>query len=827
MNPLAPLLLAIAAPLQEDTSRPLTVPEAGFSFDVPADGWSADRRDGNSFVAQPDGSGGRVGITIYWLPLEDGIDAEAASERTILSTRSRSEAGAVERLVSTEIDGRPAAGFDLEWETEAVGQVRIRQRHVVGDDLRYVVQSHAPIDSWGQYEGGLERIVASFRMTEVVASDEERIGALAQRCGSEIDWEPDWQAAAARAVADERPILVVLRSYPGFDLPDTTRYGTFMDEEVIALVGARVVPVRLSAHQPSPLRDPAVYGLSPTTFGVALILCEADGTVVADTPRTEPEAVHLWLRTALTSTRTQDVARPEDPVAAARFALDRGELERAEASLSKVRRKTATGELLRARLALVRRDGAAAMEALASAEQIDPATAGEVACMRAEVLLRDRRFDEARDALAASAQSESVDPRALFLASQAEAGSAGIDAARPLRERLAREFPESRWGWLAAAYLELEPILRASEDRKPLGWPREEVLDLVLEPVRAPLPARSAKRAEAEAVAWLLAHQRSDGSWPSPTEFSRPDETPPELIATAINALATRALLQRGARYERAASRGLAFLIRMDALRRADPPPVLYMDYTAWAAWAQLELVADALEAGVDDEEALRRWGAHLVQDLETRVRANGGWSYYVSGDAAGEQRVEQSISFTTAAVAVGLCRASAVGIEVPEGLVDGALDCLEEMRGDDGLFAYMLRYPGGAQTRSAAPGAAGRGPACELALFRGGRVPAERLEGALALFDQNAWALAGEVGKALMHAGADSQGCHYPFFDYLMAARAARATGGRVLSEHRAKILELVLDARLADGSFQDTPILGRPFGTAAALLTLAALKD
>jgi hypothetical protein len=74
-----------------------------------------------------------------------------------------------------------------------------------------------------------------------------------------------------------------------------------------------------------------------------------------------------------------------------------------------------------------------------------------------------------------------------------------------------------------------------------------------------------------------------------------------------------------------------------------------------------------------------------------------------------------------------------------------------------------------------------------------------------------------------LMHAGPQGQGCHYLLFDLGHAALAqVRLPADR---ETRARLTALILDCAQADGSFLDTPILGRPFGTAMALLALDAL--
>ena len=75
------------------------------------------------------------------------------------------------------------------------------------------------------------------------------------------------------------------------------------------------------------------------------------------------------------------------------------------------------------------------------------------------------------------------------------------------------------------------------------------------------------------------------------------------------------------------------------------------------------------------------------------------------------------------------------------------------------------------------------------------------------------------------MHAGADTQGCHYPLFDYMMAARAVSKLPAAQQERYRVVLMDLLMGTRLEDGSFQDTPIMGRAYGTSATLLSLQAL--
>jgi len=185
-----------------------------------------------------------------------------------------------------------------------------------------------------------------------------------------------------------------------------------------------------------------------------------------------------------------------------------------------------------------------------------------------------------------------------------------------------------------------------------------------------------------------------------------------------------------------------------------------------------------------------------------------------------------QSISFVTAAGVLALARAREAGFEVTGEVLDPAVEALLAMRGDDGLFAYFLYHATGqALPGGAAPGAVGRGPGCELALLHVGGSDAERLAGAVDRFLAHAPLFEAEQGKVLMHAGPDGQGCHYLLFDAAHAALALAKVG--VEPGPRVRLLEMLATCRQGDGSFIDTPLIGRAYGTAMALLALDALGD
>ena len=834
------LVLVIAAgPQEQDPSGTQEFPEGGFEISAPGEDWVVEdgqRTDEGYRVIVRRGAPG-AGIVLGVLTADVGpeIGAQEARDAAVRSLAARATYIEHDLLAERTIDGLEASGVDVRFGLEGGGEVRSRLWYVVSDGQAWLLSAQGPADRWGETAEALRALAASFGRIERAPADPrlDRIAALAARCGSELAWAANWQEASDRARSEGRHVLVVVRSYRGFDLPDAMRTTTFMDEDLVALLRSEVVPLRLEDGMDAPMREAAVYGMGPSTFGRALLLCDPDGNVLADTPRYRPALVLRWLWSELENHPAPGRrAVPEDALAAALARARRGdrsvlgELRDMAPGLTGEARVRASVVLGRA--AILFAEPRIALWCLDWGIAADMEGAVEARCLKASVLVAEGDLAGAREALAPALEREGDPefPRALHVASALDQLAGGLASARPRRERLVDEFPDSRWAWLAAAVLENEELLAASKRKPRIAWPDPDLLELATEAARAPYEPDDSGAVRPAAVEWLIGARTEDAGWPSLDEIGRSETELPGLITCAVDAIAARTLLPEGEGGRAAAESALSHLLEVDARRRGADEPAVYMDYTAWAAWAQLELVAAALEAGAGEADELRSLGGRLVGDLEARVRKNGGWSYYLSGSADGADAPEQSISFTTAAAIIGLHRARSAGIAVPDELVEGALDCLEAMRSEAGFFAYMLHHPSGVAQHGAPIGAAGRGPACELALFLGGRSSPERLGRSLDLFVLHADGLAGEVGKALMHAGEGAVGCHYPFFDYLMAARATLNLRDEDRSRYALVLEELVLRARLEDGSFQDTPLLGPVFGTAAAIETLRHLR-
>jgi len=831
---LAATLLAFPAAAASADGGEFVSETWGFAVERPGEGWAIVEEGGNAtadFTLKifPAGTKGEVIAQVQVKRAADADPARAlADARGVISGKSEYSG---EEVLEERLAGRAAPGIRVRYQSPQ-GEFRIEQVYLAEGGLRYVIQTHAPSREFSSRAQAFRKVKDSFRFVPLsgAAAAERDLRDLAGRCGSELEWASDWKSASNRAKREKKPVVVAVRSYPGFAISDELKTSTFMDPDVVALVRARFVPLRFSLSDDAPFKDQTNYGMSGTTFGQALLAVSPEGRVLLETPAVHPAAAYPFLLEALALDPELSGGPPPSGAPAlerARCHADRGEFDRAEALLAKD--PSSSARLLRATILRRQRRGEEALAEIALArEALGDGPSADADRAEAVIQLRLGRDEWARQALERVLAGVPDDPEALYLAGILDLRAKGADAARATWARLLERSPGSRWAWKAAADL--------SSTRLDLGmrirteWPAADVLASLRSVRKAPARRSEVARAEREAVDFLVRSQRADGSWVGLSVLESDGGQRPDALRDGVTAIAGASLLGRagengGARP--AAERAIAFLLASREKARLAPDAPLFMDYTVWSDAFTLALLTDAIAARAGDEDRLRAAAAEIVGDLERKRKKSGGWSYYVSGDVTkGSTVADHSMSFVTAAVVLSLVGAKERGVAVPEAVLSGGLDLLERARRPDGPFEYMVfhgatRPPAG----GGRAGAAGRGPVCELALLEGGRGTKERVRDALDVFVEEKDWLARELGKALMHAGPEGQGCHYLMFDYAFAARAQRETLRSGRGKTGDAILDLVLAARREDGSFLDTAILGPAYGTAMALVALKEL--
>lgn len=750
---------------------------------------------------------GEISFSVYLGDATPGMTADLLCAANEARWRTRAAGPVAHATVRAAGGDAPA----LTCEVDAPGgRVRLRQVYVVREGDVALLQCQAPAAQFDAQEAAFAAMLASFEFLGADASrdDARRIRMLAARCGNEVPRARTWAEAASRAGRDHRLVLVVFELYRGLPVAPYSDTTAFMDEDVVALCDKRLVVLPWNDQMTAPFTAASAYGLGPHTFGTGALVATPEGEVVGSIGVLEPVLLDAMLRSVLAAHPEATgpfVPDPKDALAAFR----RGELDRAETLLAKP--ATADEWLLRA--ALMRRlrradDALAALDAALAAG----ADAARVAADRGLVLLRAARIPEAVESLRKAGDL----PAAKYWLAIARALREGVEPVRADLVALTAADPPDRWSLRAAAVLAGRGVLTGAES---VAWPDTYVLDAAAPQAAEPLGPDDVVRARTDAVTYLLATQRPDGTWPSPLAFT-PDPTAQTTVA--VTAIAGAALLPfRGRRdVDGAVARAVEAVLRA-CPRMAAARPGLF-DYTVWAQIFSLRfLLAVETDAPVREAARLRVAAGGLANALSGMRQPSGGWSYIrLEGTGA---PADNSISFLTAVAWLALREAKDHGLVVPDEVLDGGAALLASLRRPDGTWAYQTASPGITDPAEAAL----RGPLCALALRRAGRSEGlGDLEASLAAVAARFDASLLESGKSLCHTAPEGTAAYYLLYGYRFAAEALRELPAGAAAPARRALLAQVLRFRRADGSFADFPPIGPAYGTAMALEALRFLQ-
>lgn len=828
---LLPFLFALLTPPASAEGEIIEDRTRGFRIELP-DGWTqVSGQDGIVWQLNlvPPGGEGTTRLAVLVAPEATLGAPEAAREKSEAAVAADAQYSNVRRLTGA-IAGREVPALRVDANVGGA-ELLVEQLYVAEHGNVFVLQSLAPVAS---FEKSAKDFAAVWSTFEFLALDDElqakrSLEALAARCGSEVHWAATWEEAAARAREEARPILVHARFYSGFAISDEVKNGFFMDPTIIELVNARYVPFEIGPGVSVPFADHALYGLSGTTLGAAALIVDAEGHVVHE--------AHFptlaFLRDSLAALSESELSMPEGLTRAeqATFFFHRG-LDRRAARLLEDPRN-APEFLQRARMHARLLRGAEALSDLDAARKAEECASVRVAIdvEEANVRLGLREPERARTLLEGILERDGEDPLALeaaFRLGRLRHSLGDREGAEALWKPLIADHPESRWAWAAAATITATGY--ALDRPLELGWPGEGEAELMAPPTREPLEVKQARAAEEAALAYILDRQRGDGSWFSGVEYATRESDPAHDFQLAAAAICAQSLLPYRDRdgATDAVERALDWLLPAYETHRTTEMPASFMDYSVWSRAYVLWFLADCVDAGVRDAKTLRPVAERLIADLLAQQKPGGGWSYYLSRDLAQPSApTQQAMSFTTAADVLALLRAREVGFEVPEEMLARSLDCLEGMRNDNGTYAYM-RAPGSndGSAGDGRPGAAGRGPVCALALYRGGRGSLDEIRAALEIYVEHRAGLSKEACKVLMHTGPGAQGSHYVLFDYATIGVAIAELPRKERIRYRDAVLEELLKTHCAGGGFQGSPVVGEASGTGLALIAFAALR-
>jgi len=335
-------------------------------------------------------------------------------------------------------------------------------------------------------------------------------------------------------------------------------------------------------------------------------------------------------------------------------------------------------------------------------------------------------------------------------------------------------------------------------------------------------------------VEWLLEHQRADGGWgahhsPRPIEVfcSVPGSHQAFRIATTGLVLSAlmEAPVERDERLEQAITRGFEHLLADYDVKRMSG----IEHYNVWSFGYSLQAIGERLATRPDDPRAdeLRAAAEHLVEKLTRYQCLDGGWTYLSLQGYETYQPAATSMSFTTATILIGLERVRAVGIEVPEKLLERAVASIERCRSPDGAYAYGTLWrqrPISGINRPAGSGC--RTSACQLATASFGTQISEREyeQGLRDLLIEEARFQRLGLRRPIPHESWYQISGYFYLYGHAYAAYVLERRPPEVRARYAPLLAEAVLVTRQPDGSFWDYPLYSyhKPYGTGYALIAL-----
>ncbi len=665
-------------------------------------------------------------------------------------------------------------------------------------------------------ETGWKSVVFALLMVAAVQGQKIRppVPEAAARCGAEVGWRSDLDAALAEAKSTGRPVFWYVPTVAGSRMdrkPVLDMYmlsGPFSMPTFSTLIARRCIAVKAVAKGEVAAR----LGLKPLEFvEPGFVVLNPDGSLVGLVQKLSTfhegwlvlQLRELLLRCKAPAAReVTEAAAQGDALAHGRALVEEGAFAEALAPLGKAPASSACALLFgRALMELGRDDEASAALTLSTK---DAATATEwTALSLRHALLRG----DPAAVLGAAMQARSVATLPGTAAAH-ECTLLGAVVLRTLgRDALAMEAftalaaatPEDRWTRKAAAEAErLGPFTRGFEVFQRLP---AQAMRSALDGTRVPCTEADAPLLARASVELLLRTQRADGCWDdSNYDFGGTDSLPNVYAAgTAIAAMALhRARAIDPARCDAAVAKALAWLGNPAHYALDDKDEILWAH--SWHAEALVALRGSST-AGVKDA-ALR--GA--VQALLNQELKGGGF------------RHEYPNPFATASALLALEHLKAAGAHVPKDVLRGSAEKLAATRGADGTFAYNSGRKGG----SAPEFSAGRSPICEAALLATGFSDQKRLLAAIQLAEQHHQNLE-RVRKYDDHADRFGNGGF--FFWYALQGRLTAIealTDASTRAAAKARLRQLVLALPEIDLGFVDSHELGKSYGTAMGLLCL-----
>ncbi len=400
---------------------------------------------------------------------------------------------------------------------------------------------------------------------------------------------------------------------------------------------------------------------------------------------------------------------------------------------------------------------------------------------------------------------------------------AGMIAFRKGDQQKAKEFwskastaqPDSPLAWKAAAEAEgFGPFVRGFEVFSPLS---DSAYRSGIDSVgsAAPLGTYSEPELWQRGVDFLLGMQaESGGFFDSDYDFGGFDSLPN--VHVAVTSLVGMSLLESLVRLEPARHESVRAAITRAAQFVSDDKNIALQDKDEilWAQAYRVRFLASLVQQKFGETTEYQAALNRAVKGLEQIQLPNGGWYH------------EYANPFVTATALTALHQAQKVGGLVDTQKVERGLASLSRDRIDTGAYPYSSRNGKPPSKRDTIEASAGRIPICDMALWMWQKLDDRQLEKSARVSLDNHKYL-NIAYKYDNHTSTMAYGGFFFWYDMHarseMIARISDETARRALAEQHRK---LILDLPEIDGCFVDSHELGRCYGTAMALLSLAELQ-
>jgi hypothetical protein len=269
-----------------------------------------------------------------------------------------------------------------------------------------------------------------------------------------------------------------------------------------------------------------------------------------------------------------------------------------------------------------------------------------------------------------------------------------------------------------------------------------------------------------------------------------------------------------------AVQRGLAFVLKELNDPGMAPSTESRYDVRVWGHACALEFLCHVRAAKSAGESAreVDAWIPKLIATLVTEEVPGGGWNY---------ANRRQHASFVTAPVTQALLLARGQGEKVPDAVLERARKVLETSRTREGSFLYggtLEKNERAARSPiNLLPGSVARSAVCEttLVLLGGGSVDAVRAS--VVAFHKHWDELEKRRKKPGTHVGDYRIAPYFFYYGHRYAAQAIEMLPPKDRPIERARLLEVILKTRDADGTWNDRVFpRSRNYGTAMVVLAL-----